>query len=82
MPLVNVAVGVFMLLKVAPLPEVVIVHLPVCPAAGVLAARAAVLTLRESWSGPAVAAVAGNAIEICRVSAVVPQALVRVYRKL
>ena len=42
----------FALLSVAPLP-IVIVHVPVCPAAGVLAARVAVVPVRESWSGPA-----------------------------
>ncbi len=51
-PLVSVAVGLFALFKVAPLP-VVIVHVPVCPAAGALAARVAVVPVRESWSGPA-----------------------------
>jgi hypothetical protein len=51
-PFVNEAVGLFALLKVAPLP-VVIVHVPVSPAAGALAARVAVVPVRESWSGPA-----------------------------
>ena len=62
-PLVSVAVGLFALLRVAPLP-VVIVQLPVSPAAGVLAARVAVVPVRESWSGPAAATVTGNAKEI------------------
>ena len=62
-PLVNVAAGLFALLRVAPLP-IVIVHVPVCPAAGVLAARVAVVPVRESWSEPAAATVAGNANEI------------------
>ncbi len=51
-PLVNVAAGLFALLRLAPLPAV-IVQVPVSPAAGVLAARVAVVPVRESWSGPA-----------------------------
>jgi hypothetical protein len=49
---VKVDVVLFALLKLAPLP-VVIVQVPVSPAAGVLAASVAVVPVRESWSGPA-----------------------------
>ena len=73
-PLVNMAVGLFALLSVAP-PPVVIVQLPVCPAAGVLAARVAVVPVRESWSGPAFAGVVVGAKLTATVSALLPHTL-------
>ena len=76
MPLVNVAAELFALLKLAPFPEM-IVHVPVSPAAGALAARVAVVPKRESWSGPAEEDVVAGANDKFKVSYELPQALVR-----
>ena len=74
MPLVKVAVGLELLFKLPPLPESML-QAPVSPAAGALAARVAVVPVRESWSGPAFAGVVVGAKLTARVSALLPHAL-------
>ena len=74
-PLVNVAVELLLPLKLPPLPATIL-QAPVSPAAGALAARVAVVPVRESWSGPAFAGVVVGAKLTARVSALLPQALV------
>ena len=73
-PLVNVAVGLLLAFKLPPLP-VRMLQAPVSPAAGVLAARVAVVPVRESWSGPALAGVVVGAKLTATVSALLPHAL-------